>query len=431
MGASCPAPEAGPEPDKVMQANFASAVLTDEFKECMKKQRPLHIPKAVTDLNHSVDINDILKALAKGSVNGSCGAYKNGEPCMRGNFFLAYLDHATLTLTDADHFLPQLLDLCRSLSPTFQYVTSRIVIDPPGVRIPTLTADSDMIAIQIWGEQRLKLCHSIMGLPVTAKRPEPLIMPTMCPGDALYVPQGLEVRFEDAPPLQRGEVRGPTMYAVLSVRTSEQMLGVSLGKHLQDLLRETGLSENTDRFLRTAVTRRTLPKAGADSPEAQEKKAKLEADLKAAIEEITQKMSAATLREHVSKRMDQLVKEQSESAAKMARQGVFEEDQQVQHDTELQVLSTSYVRISQGVTCECHPGSQQALFTRGSETLPLPIAESASYLISELCNGKPRLVSSLTCRDPLERLCVCQILIRKDCMEVWRPPKDASGPSSR
>merc|ERR1719335_1731543 len=108
-----------------------------------------------------------------------------------------------------------------------------------------------------------------MGLPVTARRPEPLIMPTMCPGDALYVPQGLEVRFEDAPPLQRGEIRGPTMYAVLSVRTSEQMLGISLGKHLQDLLRETGLSADTDRFLRTAVTRRTLPKAGADSPEAQ------------------------------------------------------------------------------------------------------------------------------------------------------------------
>merc|ERR1712139_399329 len=84
-------------------------------------------------------------------------------------------------------------------------------------------------------------------------------------------------------------------------------------------------------------------------------------------------------------------------------------------------FSTSYVRITKGVRCECQPGSTRALFTRGSETLPLPIGESASYMISELCDGKPHLVSSLTCVDPLERLCVCQVLIFKKCLEVCSP----------
>jgi len=362
----------------------------------------------------------------KGSDTGNSGAYKNGEPCMRSNVFMAYLDHATLTLTESERFLPPLLDLCTSFSPTFHFVSSRIVIDPPGQRIPNLQADSDMIALQVWGEQRLKLCQSVAGLPVTARRPEPMLTPTMSPGDALYVPQGLEVRFEDSLPLQHGETRGPTMYAVLSVRTNEQELGTSLGRHFTDVLREADISKETDRFLRSAVTKHSVPRRSpkADSTEAEaERRAKLEAGLKAAVADITQRINATSLREHVAKRMDQLRKEQAEGAAKMEGKSMPDAGQQV--------LTSSSVRVSRGVICECHPGQSHALFTRGTETLPLPIGETASYLISELCDGKPHLVSSLTCSDPVERLCVCQILVFKSCLEIvvpgQEPPANETG----
>merc|ERR1712046_386193 len=107
--------------------------------------------------------------------------------------------------------------------------------------------------------------------------------------------------------------------------------------------------------------------------------------------------------------METLRKEQADGAAKM--------DSKFQ-DKEGQVFNTSYIRVASDVKCQCKPGESRALFSRGSETLPLPISPSASYLISELCDGKSRLVSSLTCKDPLERLCVCQTLVNKSCFEL-------------
>jgi hypothetical protein len=394
-----------------IQEAFQKAVLTEEFNEYMRSKKPFHISSAVADSDF-IQTDAVLTAMAKGSETGHASAYKGGEPCTRGNFYLAYLDQASLTLTDAERFFPPLLDLCTSFRPTFPYVSARIVIDPPQARIPTLTADSDMIALQIWGKQRLKICKSIAGLPVTARRPDPLLTPTMCTGDALYVPQGLEVRFEDSPPLQHGETREPTMYAVLSVRTNEQELGTSLGKLVVELLGKSEFPSDSDQFLRSAVTKQTVPRLshGETSEVDIEKRAHIEASLKAGVEEISKQITAARLREHVAKRMEVLYKEQAEGAAKVAKQKV--------PDVDMRVFATSHVRVARGVVCECYPGQSKALFTRGGETLPLPIAESASYMISELSDGKPHLVSSLTCGDPLERVCVCQILIFKKCLEI-------------
>jgi len=409
MGAACHSPEQSAEPFEGIRADFRTAVLTEEFKACLVKQRPHLMPGAVSDLGVLAEMDAVLSTLVMGSETGNSSAHKNGSPYMRSNIFLAYLEHATLSLTDAERFLPPLLELCTSFAPSFSFVSSKIVVEPPGSSMPTLQAENDMIVIQLWGEQRLKICQSIQGLPVTARRPEPYMTPTLCPGDALFVPQHLEVRFEEPPPIQQGEKRPPTMYAVLSLRSSDQSLGVSLGKHLTDVLREAELSKETDCFLRSAVTKTTVPRR---SPKAEmaEHKARLEANLKVAVSELSQKITASSLCDNLAKRMSELRKEQAEVAAKVALQ--------IEDAGKDMVFDRSYVRISSGVICQCQRGDNKALFTRGSETLPLPIAESASYLIADLCDGKPHLVSSLSCTDPLERLCVCQVLILKKCLAV-------------
>lgn len=402
-----------------VQAHFKAAVLTEAFDDSFLKKRPLQFEGAIPSLGNLAELDIILAALVKGSETGHSGAYKNGESYMRSNLFHAYLDHASLTLNDAERFIAPLLTLCTSFSPTFHYVSARIVIDPPGVQMPSLQADSDMLAIQIWGEQRLKICVPIAGLPVTAKRPDPLLSPTMRPGDAVFVPQGMEVRFEESL-----TPNAPTLYAALSLRTGEQQLGVSIGKHLTDVLRSKDLSEETDRFLRSAVSKQTVPrrlakKTGVEGSEAAAAKiANLDAGLKAAVADLSKQITAASLREHMGKRMEDLRKEQAEGAAKMAKQKLPNKDEQV--------FNASYIRVARGVVCSCKPGDSRALFTRGTETLPLPIAPSASYLISELCDGKPHLVSSLKCSDPMERLCVCQLLVFKQCFDIHLEDSDAS-----
>jgi len=299
------------------------------------------------------------------------------------------------------------------LCPPFDFVSARLVIDPPGMRVPKLQVDSDTIALQVWGEQNVKICRPIAGLPVTAKRPEPFLTPLMRPGDALFVPSGLEVRFEGPPPSVRGDE--PTLYVVFSVRTNEQSFGTSLGKHLSDVLWETRFSKQADALFRSAVTKRTLGPSGSDdSAEAiAERRSNLDSGLKAAVAELRQRVNAESLQKHVAKRMDQLRKEQAEGAAKAAAQRLPNESQFV--------TNRSFIRVATDVVCEFQPGDPRALFTRGSETLPLPIAQTASYMIAELCDGAPHRLTSLTCSDPLERICVAQVLVFKECLETSKP----------
>merc|ERR1719310_569285 len=82
------------------------------------------------------------------------------------------------------------------------------------------------------------------------------------------------------------------------------------------------------------------------------------------------------------------------------------------------VTTDSKVRIARGVSCKCTPGETVAFFKRGTQTMKLPIARTASYLLSQLSDGQSHLVETLTCEDPVERLCVCQVLIGKECVEI-------------
>merc|ERR1712187_902078 len=186
------------------------------------------------------------------------------------------------------------------------------------------------------------------------------------------------------------------------------------------MLREKNLEEDADSFLRSAVTKQTLqdryPEAsGGSAPSRAVPNEEVEERLRRSTAELTTRLNAAGLRKHFEGRMEKLRAEQVADASKKADMVRMASSSPQFSDM---VTSQSKVRIAREVACQCAPGSDHAMFKRGSQTMRLPIAKSASFLINELSDGQSHSVETLTCDDPVERLCVCQVLINKDCVEI-------------
>ncbi|CAK0902287.1 unnamed protein product, partial [Prorocentrum cordatum] len=252
-------------------------------------------------------------------------------------------------------------------------------------------------------------------LPVTAPRPAPVLSVVARPGDALYVPRGLECRTArraaEAP-----ELPG-TLYLILVVRSGEQSLEISLGRYVNDLLMDKSLPSDADAFLRSAVTKPVVPErygggvGGAAVAGREGGRAGLEAALAGAAGELASRISAGGLRAHFLGQMRQRAEAQQAQAAKMRSK------LEVPPPPDF-VLERRAVRVARGVQCTCQPGSTVARFRRGADTLNLPIESSASALVAALSDGKPHRVGTLPCEDPFERLSVCQILVDKECVEA-------------
>merc|ERR1712046_134553 len=97
---------------------------------------------------------------------------------------------------------------------------------------------------------------------------------------------------------------------------TEQSFGNSLGKSLNDLLREK-LSDEANTFFRSAVTKQTLEDRvvtgdiDADRKAAMaDRRAKIESSLKTCAAELAASLNTAKLRENYEKRMAKLVQEQ-------------------------------------------------------------------------------------------------------------------------
>jgi len=424
--AAAPAPAAPrvPARGKAFLESFRNEVLGKDFWDCLESRKPLHCNGSLGKmLAKAMDLDAIVFALLYGSMAGHTGAQKRGEPRSQQSFFMAYLDQSTISLSDAERYFPPLLELCQGLSKEFGYVTARLVLEPPGTKQVPTTAEADVVVLQLWGEQRITVTAPTRGMAMTAPRQPALISRTMLPGDVLYVPTGMEVSAEKGVSPEREDsedaTEGPTMSVILTIRTNEHSVGLSLGKYLNDMLRQQFTAE-TDEFFRSAVTKSTLPEGhqganGTDSgltkEQVAERREALEAKLKKSTAELASKLKATDVRAHFESRMEKLRKEQADSADK------FNSEPKALPIPEA-LTSQSFVRISRGVQCKCVPGDAKALFKRGSETLALPIARTASYLINKLSDGMPHMVETLPCADEMERLCVCQVLVFKECVDV-------------
>lgn len=394
--------------------SLAEAAVGAGIWEHLEARRPLHVPRAAPGLAAALNHDAVASALAAGGDLGATSAQKRGESYMRNSIFLAYLDQATLSLAGAERFLPVLLEACQTLAAqAFDYVSARLVLEPPACSAPTMVPDADVLAVQLWGSQQLTIQRPLAGLPVTAPRPQPMLCKVMRPGDALLVPAGLECRASplQAPALSsdqaRGEQDGPMLYALLTLRTSEQSMDISLGKYLTDLLREGGLSEDADSFMRAAVTRSTLH-AGDGLAER----------LQRFAGELASRVNAEGLQQHYARRMEEMREEQRTGAAKHSAHVSCDDTNPSSSDSGPVLASSTRLCVASGVACRCAEGDTVAYFTRGTETLNLPIAESASRLIHDISDGRSHTIGSLRCADPFERLCVCQVLVGKGCLEV-------------
>jgi len=326
---------------------------------------------------------------------------------MRDNFYMAYLDNATLSLENAEQFLPQIMAVCKELQDAFGFVTARLVLDPPEYSGPPLSADADLLCLQIMGEQNVSLIRPLAALPVSAPRPKPLLETTLQPGDAVYVPVGVDCRQ------MPGSSRIPSLYALFTLQSSEQSLDLSLNNFLTDLLLKKSLSSESDEFFRHAVTKAMRPDMNKENPSPDA--LSLETNLQKASAELLSKVTAKDFRKHFDARMEKLRQEQLEGAKQV----------RAAPEGPPHVTSKSVLRIATGVRCKCAAGSSAAQFTRGHETMSLNIAPTASGLLGRLSDGKDHIVDSLPCDDPMERICVSQVMLIKGCFELggFRPPR--------
>lgn len=377
----------------------AKVVLDEAFWSCWEQKRPIRLPGSATTLPELFGLDTVLRAFHRSCLPGceSLSAFKRGEPCVRENFVLAYLDDATLSLSDAERYFPPLLGLCQDLAADLGHVKARLVLEP-GTLAPTgppLLAEGDLLAVQLFGEQRFAVSKPLMQIPISAPRPVPFEA-VIGPGDAVFIPQGLEFRASKSP----GGPAPFALYLLLTIGGAEQSLESSLSDFLTDVLREKCFSDEADLFFRSAVTKQT-PKG-----------AELDPKLSRCAAELVAQLTAERLQQHFAERMAKLREEQTEEAAKVSSMGPLPPGL---------VFSQSLVRLTPGIRCRCTPGSSVAQFQRGPETLNLPISPSASELIAALSSGEPQPVSSLPCQNPLERIGVCQVLVFKCCLEVLEP----------
>eukprot|EP00435_Cladocopium_sp_Y103_P005249 s1580_g1.t1 len=393
------------DPDSSARS-FAQELLTSNFWESRREKRPLYLDGAAKGLLANAGMDEVIEALCKGTRSHLCStaAHRRGEPHMRENVFMAYLDQATLSLTGAEHYLPWLLAVCKALEAAFGFVSARLLVDPEDGRL--VASESDVLMFQLLGNRRLTVMRPLQGLPVSAPRPKALLEATLGAGDVLYLPAGLEGR-----PCPGPESVPPNVYILLTLQSAELSVGFSLCRYLGDLLlQKEHLSAEADAFFRSAMTRRTRDDLA---------KPELDESVQRHARELLSKVTVTDLRKHFESRIQQMRQEQLESAGEVRSLPPLEP----------MVLSRSLLRLAQGVRCKCDVGESRALFTRGADTMTLNIAVTASAMLARLSDGKTHHVDSLPCDDPVERVCVCNVLMRKGCLELaegFKPPKRAT-----
>lgn len=398
---------------------FRKAVLTDVFWPSFEKE-PLLQEGVLPGVKDFLDLDSLLTILVRGQESSALAAYKHGDRYMRDALFLAYLDGATICLSHAETFLPHLLALCQDLAGSFDYVTARCVLQPPNAPpAPMRWEQRDSIILQIWGEQQWFLAP--MASEGQSKEQK---LPPRClkPGDVLYVPRSCGTTFvgsihnadkcfgrggvsmpRSSEPKERPN-NHPSVHVELALRTQERSWGYLLANYLGDLLRDGSLQKDVDNFCRSACHKRLV--GGQDGAESLDKR------LHEAADDLAGRVDSEGLRRYFAQKMERLRKEQIEQS---------KQTKEIPVPPDL-VRTYSNVRVAGDVECSCKPGDTVALFKRGSDTLRLPIAQSASGLVSDLSDSRPHKIADLTCDDPFEALCVCQVLIEKECLEVQTPP---------
>merc|ERR1712083_697603 len=106
------------------------------------------------------------------------------------------------------------------------------------------------------------------------------------PGDALYIPSGVECWAVGNAPEE------PVLYVLLTLQSNSHSFEMSMGKYLTDILREGDFSKDADLFFRSAVTKQSIPPRATAGAKDHPAHAELEARSRRCAAELASLLSA-------------------------------------------------------------------------------------------------------------------------------------------
>eukprot|EP00929_Paragymnodinium_shiwhaense_P074342 TRINITY_DN38033_c0_g1_i1.p1 TRINITY_DN38033_c0_g1~~TRINITY_DN38033_c0_g1_i1.p1 ORF type:complete len:447 (-),score=109.67 TRINITY_DN38033_c0_g1_i1:112-1452(-) len=384
-------------------------LLTPEFFEKVWEKRPLHVRRkdqpgdAVSNLlPEALSPDDLFLGMLHGEE--SLIMMRKGERHRAKNFVQAYLDGSSLTVNNADVYVPAIYGMCRALADRFFYhVFAVTYLTPPSsFAVRMHNDDQDVICLQVWGRKHWKVLNNPTKKPIFTEemvgKEQPVdpqqigdveLEVTMEPGDILYIPRGH---------LHEASTSGtePSLHVTVTMPTCDYCWGVNLVKFFH------GEYLNG----RSAPEQASRPIAGPGAMD----DAALEAFLASAMEDLQGRLSHEAIVEAFSRRL-----------------GATNQRQEAQHrqcvegSQRPELTEKSFVHLAAGVNCQVDEVGTGAVFGRvtaqGPQYMQLEIGASTADLLRAL-SSKPQLVHELPGVDRFERLCVLHRLLWHGVLEV-------------
>eukprot|EP00931_Biecheleriopsis_adriatica_P079424 TRINITY_DN52822_c0_g1_i1.p1 TRINITY_DN52822_c0_g1~~TRINITY_DN52822_c0_g1_i1.p1 ORF type:complete len:440 (+),score=97.69 TRINITY_DN52822_c0_g1_i1:42-1322(+) len=388
-------------------------LLTPSFFEDYFERAPLHhraaeLGRSANCLPEALGVDDVAHIVE--SAGSSLKMFKNGEPSGLPNPWLAYLDGSSMIVNQADRHHRVLFDLVRGLSARhFHHVFAVMYLTPPESQAVRLhNDDQDVFLLQVFGSKRWTvrnapqlLCYTEEMLGKESPVPEHLIGPplmefTMEPHDVLYIPRG---HLHEA---ATGSSE-PSLHITVTVPTSDFCWGVQLVKHL-GLEMRSGMLPPPQRSLCQA----SLAPMGSAGPAALDDEA-LDKKLEELLESWRSKVSAEAVLDSFEQRMERTNEGQERQFIERCSDGGH-----------VRVTEKTRVRLMPGVSCRCEEGSEDVTFTRATDgrRLDMQVTRAATSLIRALTD-RPQRVLDLPCTDRFARICVLQVLLERDVLQLF------------
>lgn len=389
---------------------FCTHVLTPEFFERYWEKLPLHMRAAehretLGQMADLVSLDDVV-AIIKGAGH-TLKIFRRGEPYDLDNPLVGYLDGASLIVNQADRQHEVLFEFSRTLAERhFFHSFCVLYLTPPGSQAVRLhNDDQDVFLMQVWGRKNWKIRNAPKLLAYTEEMlgkdtpvpeeliQEPILSFTMEPHDVLYIPRGY---LHEA---DTGDE--PSLHITVTIPTSDYCWGVQLMKSFQQAQRHT-LTPELDKLSRSSMDK------GFEL-----------ASL--SLEELDGKIQDVAKNWLANLKLDSVIDsfEQRMAAANLSQDRSFALN--TERKAAPVVTEDSFVRLMYGISCRCEPDSDFAVFSRAMDrrSLEMKIGVSRAPLVKSL-KQTPQRVSTLPGKDAFERLCVLEVLLKHEVVQVFQ-----------
>lgn len=300
-----------------------------------------------------------------------------------------------MILNRADRASADILAFCQEVGASLgTHVFAVAYLTPPSSKaVPVHNDDQDVFVSQLWGSKRWQVYEPHVKGPIYTEEMEGKDGPAAQPlnrylevdlraGDWLYCPRG---HLHEA-------LSGPdvSLHLTVTLPTSDSTVGMCLMHAWREAMRDA--APEVHPLLRRAV----VPRVGGLPPE----------EVAAGVAEMARLLTPDRVAATSRRRYEQL------EAARAS---------QVCHDEleELIVYPEFEVRLRPGLDVECEAGGDVAVFSGEQGVMRLRISPTVSSLIVALGQHRTfQQVRKLPGADFYERLCICQLLYDKECLQV-------------